>query len=138
MYMKKNILMSVFLLFPCILFAQYVTYDIEESIIKAQEKHIEANKNVDKVTIFCIQVGSFSGENSSGKAVILKNETEKQLAGISVPTEIYIIFDAPNHKVRIGNFFDRMEAYHVLNYVQQTFPGAFVTRDKRKIEDIIK
>ena len=138
MYMKKNILMSVFLLFPCILFAQYVTYDIEESIIKAQEKHIEANKNVDKVTIFCIQVGSFSGENSSGKAVILKNETEKQLAGISVPTEIYIIFDAPNHKVRIGNFFDRMEAYHVLNYVQQTFPGAFVTRDKRKVEDIIK
>ncbi|HNW67311.1 MAG TPA: hypothetical protein PKK66_00465 [Bacteroidales bacterium] len=136
--MKKNILMSVFLLFPCILFAQYVTYDIEESIIKAQEKHIEANKNVDKVTIFCIQVGSFSGENSSGKAVILKNETEKQLAGISVPTEIYIIFDAPNHKVRIGNFFDRMEAYHVLNYVQQTFPGAFVTRDKRKVEDIIK
>jgi len=138
MYMKKNILMSVFLLFPCILFAQYVTYDIEESIIKAQEKHIEANKNVDKVTIFCIQIGSFSGENSSGKAVILKNETEKQLAGISVPTEIYIIFDAPNHKVRIGNFFDRMEAYHVLNYVQQTFPGAFVTRDKRKVEDIIK
>lgn len=136
--MKKNILMSVFLLFPCILFAQYVTYDIEESIIKAQEKHIEANKNVDKVTIFCIQVGSFSGENSSGKTVILKNETEKQLAGISVPTEIYIIFDAPNHKVRIGNFFDRMEAYHVLNYVQQTFPGAFVTRDKRKVEDIIK
>lgn len=136
--MKKNILMSVFLLFPCILFAQYVTYDIEESIIKAQEKHIEANKNVDKVTIFCIQVGSFSGENSSGKAVILKNETEKQLAGISVPTQIYITFDAPNHKVRIGNFFDRMEAYHVLNYVQQTFPGAFVTRDKRKVEDIIK
>lgn len=130
--------MSVFLLFPCILFAQYVTYDIEESIIKAQEKHIEANKNVDKVTIFCIQVGSFSGENSSGKAVILKNETEKQLAGISVPTQIYITFDAPNHKVRIGNFFDRMEAYHVLNYVQQTFPGAFVTRDKRKVEDIIK
>jgi hypothetical protein len=120
------------------LFAQYVTYDIEESIIKAQEKHIEANKNVDKVTIFCIQVGSFSGENSSGKAVILKNETEKQLAGISVPTQIYITFDAPNHKVRIGNFFDRMEAYHVLNYVQQTFPGAFVTRDKRKVEDIIK
>lgn len=136
--MKKKFLMSVFLLFPCILFAQYVTYDIEESIIKAQEKHIEANKNVDKVTIFCIQIGSFSGENSSGKAVILKNETEKQLAGISVPTEIYIIFDAPNHKVRIGNFFDRMEAYHVLNYVQQTFPGAFVTRDKRKVEDIIK
>lgn len=130
--------MSVFLLFPCILFAQYVTYDIEESIIKAQEKHIEANKNVDKVTIFCIQIGSFSGENSSGKAVILKNETEKQLAGISVPTQIYITFDAPNHKVRIGNFFDRMEAYHVLNYVQQTFPGAFVTRDKRKVEDIIK
>ena len=138
MYMKKNILMSVFLLFPCILFAQYVTYDIEESIIKAQEKHIEANKNVDKVTIFCIQIGPFSGENSSGKAVILKNETEKQLAGISVPTQIYITFDAPNHKVRIGNFFDRMEAYHVLNYVQQTFPGAFVTRDKRKVEDIIK
>ena len=138
MYMKKKFLMSVFLLFPCILFAQYVTYDIEESIIKAQEKHIEANKNVDKVTIFCIQVGSFSGENSSGKAVILKNETEKQLAGISVPTQIYITFDAPNHKVRIGNFFDRMEAYHVLNYVQQTFPGAFVTRDKRKVEDIIK
>lgn len=136
--MKKKFLMSVFLLFPCILFAQYVTYDIEESIIKAQEKHIEANKNVDKVTIFCIQVGSFSGENSSGKAVILKNETEKQLAGISVPTQIYITFDAPNHKVRIGNFFDRMEAYHVLNYVQQTFPGAFVTRDKRKVEDIIK
>lgn len=138
MYMKKKFLMSVFLLFPCILFAQYVTYDIEESIIKAQEKHIEANKNVDKVTIFCIQIGSFSGENSSGKAVILKNETEKQLAGISVPTQIYITFDAPNHKVRIGNFFDRMEAYHVLNYVQQTFPGAFVTRDKRKVEDIIK
>ena len=138
MYMKKKFLMSVLLLFPCILFAQYVTYDIEESIIKAQEKHIEANKNVDKVTIFCIQIGSFSGENSSGKAVILKNETEKQLAGISVPTQIYITFDAPNHKVRIGNFFDRMEAYHVLNYVQQTFPGAFVTRDKRKVEDIIK
>ncbi len=136
--MKKYFVVLFFLTAPCLIMAQYVTYDVEESITQEQEKYTDSWKKIEKINIYCIQVGSFSGENSGNKAIAMQNEMNAHLSTLPVATQTYIIFDSPNHKVRIGNFQNKMEAYHVLSSIQDICPGAFVTRDKRKVKDIIE
>ena len=137
--MKKIIISFVpiillFLPFFCI--AQ-IEYDIEPNVVTACEKHIQAWEKVDKVTIFCIQVGSFSGEKSGSKSQSLVNELNTYFRSKNIRAKAYSTFDAPNHKVRIGNFNTKSEAYKVFQLLQAEYPGAFITRDKRRVKDMI-
>ena len=58
---------------------------------------------------------------------------EKLLNELSVlyEEEIYIIFEAPNYKVRIGNYIDRKDAEKVRNFLtNRGFPSAWIVRTK--------
>ena len=118
--------------------AQSVIYDIEPSVERATRLHVEAWEKVGRVNIFCIQLGSFSGENSGSKAQSLVNELNAQFKSRGVNAQAYSVFDAPNHKVRVGNFSSKQEAYGMFHELQIQYPGAFITRDKRKVKEILK
>ena len=118
--------------------AQSVIYDIEPSVERATRLHVEAWEKVGRVNIFCIQLGSFSGENSGSKAQSLVNELNAQFKSRGVNAQAYSVFDAPNHKVRVGNFSSKQEAYGMFHELQTQYPGAFITRDKRKVKEILK
>lgn len=118
--------------------AQNITYDIEPSVQEASRLHAEAWEKVEKVNVFCIQLGSFSGENSGAKAQSIVNELNAQFRNRGINAQAYSVFDAPNHKVRVGNFSTKQEAYGMFHELQVQYPGAFITRDKRKVKDILK
>lgn len=118
--------------------AQNVTYDIEPSVEKASRLHVEAWEKVERVNIFCIQLGSFSGESSGAKAQSIVNELNTQFRNRGINAQAYSVFDAPNHKVRVGNFSSKQEAYGMFHELQAQYPGAFITRDKRKVKEILK
>ena len=118
--------------------AQNITYDIEPSVQEASRLHSEAWEKVERVNIFCIQIGSFSGENSGAKAQSIVNELNTQFRNRGINAQAYSAFDAPNHKVRVGNFSTKQEAYGMFHELQEQYPGAFITRDKRKVKDILK
>ena len=118
--------------------AQNITYDIEPSVEKATRLHVEAWEKVEKVNIYCIQLGSFSGESSGAKAQSIVNELNAQFRSRCINAQAYSVFDAPNHKVRVGNYSTKQEAYGMFHELQVQYPGAFITRDKRKVKEILK
>lgn len=118
--------------------AQDIRYDVEPSVQHASQLHKEAWQKVERVSIVCIQLGSFSGENSGSKAQSIINELNTYFQNNGINAQAYSVFDAPNHKVRVGNFRNKKEAYKMFHTLQATYPGAFITRDKRKVKDIIQ
>jgi hypothetical protein len=46
---------------------------------------------------------------------------------------VYIDYEAPNYKVKIGDFKNRIQATAVLQEVIKTYPGAFIVKDRIKI-----
>lgn len=117
---------------------QNISYDIEPSVEKASRLHVEAWEKVEKVNIYCIQLGSFSGESSGAKAQSIVNELNTQFRSRGINAQAYSVFDAPNHKVRVGNYSTKQEAYGMFHELQVQYPGAFITRDKRKVKEILK
>lgn len=44
----------------------------------------------------------------------------------------YLIYQAPNFKVRVGDFRTELEAIHLQRELAYQYPGGFVVRDKVK------
>ena len=48
----------------------------------------------------------------------------------------YLVYQAPNFKVRVGDYTDRLEVHKELVMIHENFPGAFIVKDE--IEPIVK
>ena len=134
----KRFLLVILLFLPILAMAQNVRYDIEESVTTSEHKDREACSRVGKVEVYVIQVASLSGENSGTKAQTTVKSINAFLAEHGINAEAYTVFMEPNHKVRIGNFSTRHAAYGVLAKIHSTYTGAFVTKDKRRIADVLE
>lgn len=135
--MKKAIILWICLV-PVLLFGQSVQYDVEESVSLTEQKYKETCRRVGKVDVYVIQVVALSGAESGSKAQEVVKSLNAFLASNGIHAEAYSVFSEPNHKVKIGNFTTRHAAYGVLMKVIGSYPGAFVTRDSRKISSFIE
>ncbi|MBQ9474481.1 MAG: SPOR domain-containing protein [Bacteroidales bacterium] len=85
-------------------------------------KHIELNEKVRTVPGYRIQIGSLAGNDAKTRAFD-KKERFKQ-AYPEVP--IYLIYDEPNFRLKVGDFINKLEAYAFLQKIKATFPGSIV------------
>ena len=98
------------------------------------QKHIEMNEalllNTDNFAIdgYRIQIFEESGNRSSTRAREVMAEFSTRYPEIGV----YLTWQAPNFKVRVGDFGSRMEAEGFLHKIKSTYPIAWVIRDKIK------
>jgi hypothetical protein len=98
------------------------------------QKHIEMNEtlllNTDNFAIdgYRIQIFEESGNRSSTRAREVMAEFSTKYPDMGV----YLTWQAPNFKVRVGDFGTRMEAEGFLNKIRRTYPIAWVIRDKIK------
>ena len=98
------------------------------------QKHIEMNEklllNTDNFAIdgYRIQIFEESGNKSSTRAREVMAEFSVKYPDIPV----YLSWQAPNFKVRVGDFESRMEAEGFLNKIKRSYPIAWVIRDKIK------
>ena len=134
----KRIFILWTLLVPALLFGQSVQYDVEESVSLTEQKYKESCRHVGKMEVYVIQVVALSGEESGSKAQEVVKSLNAFLSSNGIHAEAYSVFSEPNHKVKIGNFTTRHAAYGVLMKVIGNYPGAFVTRDSRKISSFIE
>ena len=81
---------------------------------------------------------ALSGEGSGTKAQEVVKKLNTFFMNSGIHAEAYTVFEEPNHKVKIGNFTTRHAAYGVLMKIIYNYPGAFVTRDSRRITSIIE
>jgi hypothetical protein len=89
-------------------------------------KHKILSEKINGVPGYRIQIFSESGTNSKTKANNVKTEFLKSFSYINV----YIIFQEPNYKVRVGDFRTQLDALGFLKKVLPEFPNAFIVADK--------
>ena len=98
------------------------------------QKHVEMNEalllNTDNYAIdgYRIQIFEESGNKSSTRAREVMAEFSTKYPDIPV----YLTWQAPNFKVRVGDFETRMKAEGFLNKIKRTYPIAWVIKDKIK------
>lgn len=125
--MKKFFFFCGFLLFSLAVFGQTaVRYDLEAGVSDVEKAHREAWENIDYVTGFRIQLMAVSGPNSRNSIEKAKNEFKANFPNIPA----YILWEEPFFRLRVGDFYTRIEALKVLNDLKLTYEGAYVITDK--------
>lgn len=53
-------------------------------------------------------------------------------------TAISLVYQAPNFKLRVGNFRDRLSASHLLSSIKESYPASFLVKDEIAIPNSLK
>jgi len=94
-----------------------------QKIEKLMEVKTEMNKDNKIGDRYVIQL--FYGDNGEANEVIQKYRNTYTYSS-------QITYEAPNYKVWIGNFRNRLEADRALLKIKENFPSAFIPKPQRK------
>jgi len=123
----RNLMLGSFLSFSSIAIAQEDSAKInisqDEMIAELAETKTKLQKSHNIGDRFAIQL--FSGSNGEAS-----NQIKDYEALYEYPARIK--YEAPNYKVWIGNFRNRLEADRALLIIKETYPSAFIPKPKRK------
>ena len=100
-----------------------------EKIELLVEKHTMINKTKKSVPGFRIQI--YYG-NKRAEALEMKGRF--QLENSDLPT--YLVYQQPYFKVRVGDFYSRMEAMKYFEEISYEFTNAFIVKDQIKIKEL--
>lgn len=89
-------------------------------------KHVRINQVLKTIDGFRVQLFSDSGNSSKTRAQALQDELLARYPAMGV----YLTFQSPNYKIRIGDFRTRLDAQRFLNEVAIDFPNAFIVSDQ--------
>lgn len=125
--MKRFFVFIILSLSVTFAFAQgSVRYDIEPSIVRIQEDYVSNWKKVGEINGYRIQIAAYSGVNSKSQAEYAKNS----FSSLFPYTKAYLIYNEPYFKVRVGNYYSRLQAYKDLETIRLTYPSAYIVPDK--------
>jgi hypothetical protein len=89
-------------------------------------ERVEKNPDNKGIPGYRIQIFFDSGINSGDRARKAKDEFETLFPDISG----YITWKAPNFRVRVGDFRNRLEADRALSDIEKEYPNAWVIKDE--------
>ena len=95
----------------------------DEKLKKLVEQQVRKNKLTNSMPGYRIQIYFGSTRN---KALEIKTSFEQQFPDINS----YLIYDAPNFKVRVGDYQTRWLALPVLEKLRNNFEIAFIVKDE--------
>ncbi len=124
----KNVFFGVFFLIGMLNYAQEtakITIDSSPEIKKLIENKIAYNKAHQTQKGYRIQL--FYG--SEGGAI----STRANFISLFPDTATYIDYEAPDWKVKVGNFKTRLEADKALEEIKLAFGNAFVLKEKIRL-----
>lgn len=107
-------------------------YSIEEGEVKIiGEELLEEihNKRVNAFFTDSLHTG-FRVQVYSGSDRAQANEIMQMLQHQWPDYGVYLRFDAPNFKVRIGNFKSRLQAQYIFNLLATDYPNLFLVPEK--------
>lgn len=87
--------------------------------------HIEHNKRYPVFQGYRIQILKASGND----ALTLTEEAKTKFMKKYTDTPVYLTFDEPYYRVRVGDFRTRLEAEKFLKKISRKYPGAWVIQD---------
>lgn len=97
----------------------------DPAIEQLVERHVMVNQNRKEIPGFRIQIFFDSGTNSKPNAMRISQAFHQKFP----ETGIYLTFDSPNYKVRVGDFTDRLDAYRFMQLILPDYPNAYIVTD---------
>jgi len=88
-------------------------------------RHTRVNKLKDGFDGYRVQLFSGSGTEARLQA----NNLRVEFMTIYPDVPAYLVYQAPNFKVRVGDFRTELEAIHLQREIAYQYPGGFVSRD---------
>lgn len=131
------LLTAVMMLASATAWAQQSYYEVVDSALTIERdvrldsllmKHIRVNRANDGFDGYRVQLFSGSGTEARLQA----NNLRAEFMGNHPNIPAYLIYQAPNFKVRLGDFRTELEAIHLQRELAYQYPGGFVVRDKIK------
>lgn len=105
-----------------------VHYDIEPGITQIQEDYVNNWRKVGEINGYRIQIAAYSGVNSKSQAEAARNT----FSNLFPYTKSYLTYNEPYFKVRVGDYYTRLQAYKDLETIKSTYPSAYIVPDKIK------
>ena len=131
----KNICCTFLFFLPLFIQAQdSLTVEMDSKIKMIIDKRIDINKNKPGISGYRVQI--FFGSQ--------RNEATKVKGDFSLvypQIDAYLIYQAPNFKVRVGDFRTRIEANKFYQEIVKLYPSVFIVEDDinlPKINSIVK
>ncbi len=104
---------------------------IQEAAVKDLLKS-DYKSNKEKRVLTGYQVQIFSGSSSDRRnAEALKERVEE-----AYEVRAYVKYDAPNIRVRVGNFRTKLEAVELKMKLNEEFPGSYIVSTRVNADDI--
>ncbi|GIV33769.1 MAG: hypothetical protein KatS3mg031_1304 [Chitinophagales bacterium] len=63
-------------------------------------------------------------------------DTKSEFVQMFPDMKTFVVFQAPNFKLRAGNYRNRLDAYRDLQKIGARFKGAFIVRDEIKLTEL--
>jgi hypothetical protein len=104
----------------------YIKIHQDESINRLLAKHIKTNEYHPYIEGYRIQLYSISGVNSRDKA----NRFKAEFLIKNPHADVYITYQAPYYKVRIGDFRTKINALAYLQTISKQYPSGFIVKDE--------
>ncbi len=127
---KTYLVFLSFLFLSFISFAQKTNEKPEiiqdEKIDELLSKHLKVNEISNTISGFRINIYFQSGNNSKTNAYQFKTNFSIKYPDV----QVYVVYEEPNFKVKVGDFRNRMEARGFLQKIKLDFPDAFVIKDQ--------
>jgi hypothetical protein len=102
-----------------------VEYIVDPKIDSLISRHKVISESKGTIEGYRIQIFNASGNNSKKQANDVKADFMQKYPDV----ESYVLYQAPNFKVRIGDFRSRMEAQKMFNSLKREFPSAYIVKD---------
>jgi hypothetical protein len=136
--LKTLIFILITVTFHHVLMAQQTVLAGDVNIIQDDrvntliDKHIQSNTAFNGMTGYRIQIFFDSGSNAKNRA----NNERRRFMTLFPQTKAFVTFDAPNFKVRVGNFRTRLEAEKWLREIQKHFDMAYVVPSRIELPNL--
>lgn len=128
--MKRTLLTVICTIAAGIAFTQTgnITITDNAGATELVEKHIYFNKEHNELPGWRIQV-------FASKSLLEAKDVKSSFLSGNDDMDAAIVFEAPNYKVRVGNYHNRFEANRDLQMILTYYPNAFICRDMIKINN---
>ena len=125
--------MNRIIIYMCIFITSEYSYSQSDLIQIKQNPKIDSliklKKEINK-NLFNLKIQIFSGKRDKALELI-SNHTKNEYPG----EEIKLVYETPNYKVWVGDFFTQLQADKKLLLIKKKYPEAFIFRPKPKVQN---
>lgn len=92
---------------------------------RMMKDYLQSNRSASGVEGYRIQLYSGTGNNSKQEA----QEVRSKLLGLFPEEKVFVEYNAPFMRVRVGSFRHKHEALPLLRKLKDSFPSCYIVRD---------